>query len=44
MLIDDRSLGFAESDKIDEVREYLDESIMCRFRKIRKCEVVDAAL
>lgn len=44
MLVNDGCLGLAETDKVDDVREYLNETVMCGSEKIREGEVVNAAL
>lgn len=44
MLIDDRSLRLAETDEVDDVGEYLDQSVMGGFVKVGEGEVFNAAL
>jgi hypothetical protein len=44
MLINDLGLRLPESDEVDEVGEYLDQSIMRRFGQICESEVIDTTL
>ena len=44
MLIDCRSLRLSESDEVDDVGEYLDQSIMSGLQKVIEREVCDTAL
>lgn len=44
MLVNYRCLGFSKTDEVDDVRKNFNQSIMCRSQKIRKGEVVYAAL
>lgn len=44
MLINYRSLRLSESNKVDQVGEYFNESIMCRSCQVRKRKIIDTAL
>ena len=44
VLVDDGGLGLSEADKVDDVREDFDETIVGRFEEVGEGEVVDAAL
>ena len=44
MLVNGRSLGFSESDEVDDVREDSDQPVVCRAQEVGEGEVVDAAL
>jgi hypothetical protein len=44
MLIDDLGLRLPESDEVNEIGEYFDQSIMRRFGQISESEVVDTTL
>lgn len=44
MLIDDLGLRLPESDEVNEIGKYFDQSIMSRFGQISESEVVDTTL
>ena len=44
MFVDGGGLGFTEADKVDDVGEDFDETIVGGFEEVGEGEVVDAAL
>ena len=44
MLVDGGGLGFSEADKVDDVREDFDETVVGWLKEVGEGEVVDATL